>query len=191
MGCKVCPFWVGYLLVNPLRRFIHDPEKILGPYVQAGMTVLDVGCAMGFFTIPLARMVGSHGTVVCVDVQERMLHALLRRARKARVAERLVTRLCDGASLRLQDLGGRVDFALAFAVVHEAPDVPGFFFELSEALKLGATCLVAEPKGHVSAREFEHTLGIAHKVGFESLARPKISRSYTALLQRVAPRNER
>ncbi len=186
MSDKVCPYWVGYLLVNPLRRLVHNPEKILEPYVRSGMTVLDVGCAMGFFTIPMARMVGPRGTVLCVDLQEKMLQALLRRARKAGVLDRLVTRQCDGGSLGLQDFRRRVDFALAFAVVHEVPDAARFFSELSEVLKVGAMCLVAEPKGHVSGKDFETTLAIAREAGFENLARLQVMRSHTALLQQEA-----
>lgn len=52
---SVCPWWLGYLLVTPLRRFLHDPEKILGDYVDEGMTVVEPGPGMGFFTAELAR----------------------------------------------------------------------------------------------------------------------------------------
>jgi cyclopropane fatty-acyl-phospholipid synthase-like methyltransferase len=37
---------------------------MLGPYVKPGMTVLDVGCGMGFFSIGMARMVGDEGRVI-------------------------------------------------------------------------------------------------------------------------------
>ncbi len=76
MAGNVCPHWVGYLLASPLRRLFQNPHKILGPYVEAGMTALDIGCAMGFFSLPLARMVGETGKIVCVDVQEKMLSSL-------------------------------------------------------------------------------------------------------------------
>ncbi len=29
----VCPWWGGHFIDNPLRRLLHDPEKIVGPYV--------------------------------------------------------------------------------------------------------------------------------------------------------------
>jgi len=34
MAGKVCPFWIGYLLANPLRRLFQNPDRILGPYVK-------------------------------------------------------------------------------------------------------------------------------------------------------------
>ena len=39
----VCPWWGGYFIDNPLRRLLHNPDKIVGPYVMPGMTVMDVG----------------------------------------------------------------------------------------------------------------------------------------------------
>ena len=40
------------------------------------MTVLDIGCGMGFFRISLAQMVGPNGKVIWVDMQEKMLQLL-------------------------------------------------------------------------------------------------------------------
>ena len=56
----VCPSWCGFFIDNPLRRLIHNPTKIFGPYVQPGMTVMDVGCGMGLFSIAMgsARRAG-------------------------------------------------------------------------------------------------------------------------------------
>lgn len=178
----LCPPWVGYLLIGRWRRLVQNPEKILAPFVTGGMTILEIGPGMGFFTLPLARMVGPEGTIVCVDVQEKMLRSLRRRAIRAGLADRVVTRVCEPASLGVADLKRKFDFALAFAVVHEIPHVAGFFAEVAEALKPGATCLVAEPKLHVSGREFEHTVAVAQKEGFRLMERPTIPGSHSALL---------
>jgi ubiquinone/menaquinone biosynthesis C-methylase UbiE len=43
---------------NPFRCLLHDPEKILGPYVKPGMTVMDFGCGMGLISIAMAKLVG-------------------------------------------------------------------------------------------------------------------------------------
>lgn len=182
MTHRVCPPWLGYFLVSPLRRLWHDPEEILRPYVTPGMTVLDVGSAMGYFTLPLAGMVGPNGRVVAVDVQEKMLRSLHRRAVKANVAERIVPRVCTPTSLGLADLEGAIDFAVAFAVVHEAPDSRALFADLFRSLKPGASCLIAEPRGHVSEREFSQTLSAAGETGFRVVGNPKITRCHSALL---------
>ncbi len=182
MSPKVCPAWLGYLLASPLRKLFQNPEKILDSYVKAGMMVLDIGCAMGFFSLPLARMVGKEGKVVCADIQEKMIRSLRKKALKARVADRIIIRVCDQNSLGLNEFDDKIDFILAFAVVHEVPDVLGFFGELSKAMKSVGRCLVAEPKGHVSLEKFEATLSMAHDKGFLVIARPKIAWSHAALL---------
>lgn len=184
MSKRVCPYWAGFWLASPLRRFIHDPVKILSPFVKTGMTVMDVGPAMGFFSLPLAELVGPDGKVICVDVQEKMLLSLERRARAAKLAYRIVTRVCEPESLRVDDLAGSVDFVLAFAVVHEVVDVPNFFAEVCKTLKPGALCLLAEPRGHVTARDFAGTLAVAAENGLIKAGNPKIAWSHTALLKK-------
>lgn len=191
MATHVCPWWVGYFLVSPLRRLFHNPDELLAAFVTPGMTVLDVGPGMGFFTLPLATMVGPTGRVVCVDVQERMLQALMKRARAAQLAARILTHVCEPMSLGLDDFAGRIDFALAFAVVHEMSDPPGFFSGVARLLKPGARCLVAEPRGHVAPPAFEAMLAAARQAGLSEEDRPSIRWSRTAVLKKDAYRIDR
>jgi ubiquinone/menaquinone biosynthesis C-methylase UbiE len=166
MAERVCPIWVGYLLANPFRKLLESPDKILSPYVREGMTVLEPGCAMGFFTLPLARMVGPAGRVVAIDLQEKMLARLERRAKRAGLEERVETRLCNKHSLGIDDLEGRVDFAAAIHLVHEVPDKGLFFKELWQSLKPGSSLLMIEPRGHVSATQLDKTSAQAEEAGF-------------------------
>jgi SAM-dependent methyltransferase len=181
----VYPWWLGFLLVSPLRGLWQDPGKVLAPYVREGMTVLEPGPGMGFFTLELARMVGPRGRVVAVDIQARMLAGLRRRAAQAGVLERLETRLASPDTLGLADLGGAVDFTLAFGVVHEMPAIEPFFVEVAKASKPGAGLLFAEPAGHVKRPDFEAELQAATRAGFELVERPSIRRSRAAFLSRA------
>ncbi|MGD0696960.1 MAG: class I SAM-dependent methyltransferase [Terriglobia bacterium] len=185
MAHHVCPWWLGYFLISPLRRWLSDPAKLLSPYVREGMTVLEPGPGMGFFTLEFARLVGPSGRVVAVDVQPKMLAALKRRAVKAGLMERLDARLAEPDSMGVKDLKGQVDFAMAFAVVHEIPAPDRFFSEVAEALKAGALFLFAEPKGHVKSEMFDRELKAAAQVGFEVTDHPAIRRSRTALLKKL------
>jgi predicted O-methyltransferase YrrM len=180
----VCPWWLGYFLISPLRRLRHNPTTIVGPYVREGQTVLEPGPGMGFFTLELARRVGSDGRVVTVDVQPRMLDRLKRRAAKAGLSERIDARLVSGDSLSVHDLREKVDFTLAFAVIHELPDIWQFFQEVAEASKPGSLMLVAEPKGHVKEPQFDTELHLAQDAGFEVVDRPEIHSSFAALLKK-------
>ncbi len=185
MAHRVCPWWLGYLLASPLRRLMASPRKLLEPYVHEGMTVLEPGPGMGFFTLELARLVGVSGRVVALDIQSKMLDGLKRRLAKAGLLERVDIRLVQPDSMRLDDLAGSVDFALAFAVVHEMPSASSFFAELSRALKPDGSILFAEPAGHVKAALWDAELEAANHAGFIVADRPHIRRSYTALLKKL------
>ncbi|AFM23824.1 class I SAM-dependent methyltransferase [Desulfomonile tiedjei] len=179
MEKHVCPWWIGYLLVNPIRRWLQNPDKILAPYVRDGMTVLDIGPGMGFFTIPASRLVGANGKVIAVDVQERMLTALQRRARNAGMAERIVTRVCRQDDIMVSE---PIDVCLALHMVHEVPDPDRLFSQIKDILKPGGIVLLAEPRGHVSKEEFQTTLDVASAAGLKIIDEPEIRRSRSAVL---------
>ncbi len=169
MSSRVCPWWIGYLLLLPLRRIRQDPRRLLAPLVREGMTVLEPGPGMGFFTVDLARMVGPAGRVVAVDVQEKMLKVLRRRALKAGVADQIDARRVEPGRLGIEDLAGRVDLVLAIFVVHEMPDAGAFFAEAHRALRPGGRLLFAEPKRHVSNDAFARSLEAGERAGFARL----------------------
>ena len=164
---------------------MQNPAEIVAPYVRQGMTVLEPGPGMGFFTLELARRVGPAGRVVAVDIQPKMLSALGRRARKAGLEERIDIRLAQADSMPLNDLNGKVDFALAFAMVHELPDQVRFFSQLAGALKSGATLLLVEPSGHVKPPQFDAELRIAAAAGLVLASRPTVGHSHAALLSKA------
>ncbi len=184
MARGVCPVWVGYLLASPVRKLLQNPEKILSPYVKQGMKVLDVGSAMGFFSLPFARMVGPNGKVICVDMQEKMIQSLEKRARKAGLSDRIELRICNQNSLGLDEFKEKIDFAFASAVVHEVTDAASFFSEIYKGIKQGGKFLVIEPKGHVTEKDFEVSILVAGKNGFSVIGNPKIPRSRSILFEK-------
>ena len=186
MAEPVCPWWVGYLLVSPLRRLRQKPEELLAPYVEEGMTAMDVGCAMGFFSLPLAELVGTGGRVVCVDLQERMIRSLRKRAARAGLEDRIEMRVCRAEGLGTGDLEGAVDFALAFAVVHEVPEQARLLAEIHGALRVGGRFLLAEPAGHVSDERFAESIAAAEAAGLSVVDRPRIRMSHAAVFERGA-----
>ena len=184
MAQHICPWWIGYLLASPLRRLGQNPIKILAPYIKSGMIALDVGCGMGFFSLDMARLAGDNGKVICVDVQEKMIASLMKRATKAGLQNRINNRLCSHNSLNLEDVENGVDFALAFAIVHEVPDAKSFFQQIYSALKSNGLLLFSEPTGHVSEIKFQKTLDIAQGVGFKPSETLDIKRSRSTLLKK-------
>jgi ubiquinone/menaquinone biosynthesis C-methylase UbiE len=175
----VCPWWLCYSFDNPLRRLFHDPEPLLAPFVKPGMTAVDIGCGMGYFTIALARLTGPGGKVIAVDLQQRMLDALLRRAAKAGVVDRIVPHRCKKETLGVE---GPADFVLAFWMAHEVPDKSRFFGEIFALLKPEGRLLLVEPKYHVSLGSLERTLAVCREVGFRLLDEPAIALSRAVLM---------
>ena len=181
MSQRVCPWWLGYLLASPVRKLYQNPENILKPYIREGMTVLEIGSGMGFFTLPLARLVGESGHVVCVDLQERMLRVVKKRATKAGLVARIELRVNTPPSVGIDDLEEKVEFALVFAVLHEVPDARQFLMEIQRSLRKGGTLLFSEPAGHVSSEAFAGTLATAQTLGFRVADSPKIRGSHSSL----------
>jgi len=184
MADHVCPPWLGYVLLSPLRRFIENPQTMLGPLIQKGMTILEPGCAMGYFTLPMARMTGENGRVIAVDIQDRMLAALEKRANKAGLGDRIIRHKAQTDSMDISAHGGSVDLAVAIHVVHELKDPRTFFSEVREALKPGGKFLIVEPKGHVSSEAFDQTRSLAAVLGFTEDSLPVKIRGRSTLFSR-------
>jgi ubiquinone/menaquinone biosynthesis C-methylase UbiE len=179
---RICPWWLGYVLASPLRKLLHDPYKVLRPYLTEGMVAVDIGSGMGYFSIPMARLVGNKGRVICVDLQEKMLSSLKKRAIKAGVLDRIEIQKAESNSLKLESRAGNADFVLAFAVIHEVPDQARLFSEIWAVLKPGGKLLVSEPRGHVTAERFVATEAVAQAHGFVIAAVPEVRRTHSAVL---------
>jgi 2-polyprenyl-3-methyl-5-hydroxy-6-metoxy-1,4-benzoquinol methylase len=177
----ICPVWVGYLMVNPIRLLGQPPSKIVVPYLEPGMKAMDFGCAMGYFSIPMAQKVGDTGAVYCVDIQQKMLSRLMKRAKRKNVHQIIKPTLIKGEAA-YADLPHQLDFVLLFAVVHEVPDKKKLFDALSERIKTSGKILFAEPASHVTSHQFQESLECAELSGLRELQRLKIYRSHAMLL---------
>ena len=176
---RICSWKHAFALDNPIRRIIHDPQKILGGYIEPGQTVLDLGCGPGTFSIAMAKMVGESGKVIAIDVQEEMLQILRKKAAQRGLESRIVTHKSDPDRIGISE---KVDFALAFYMVHEVPNAEAFLKEVASVLKPKGKLLIVEPKMHVSAAAFEKTIEVARQAGLSPISEPKIRFSRSKLL---------
>ena len=81
-----------------------------------GMTVCDLGCGNGYWTLPMGRDVGETGRVLAVDIQREMLKKLRVRAAKAKL-NNIEPILGDVDDPNLPD--GEIDLLLMVDVYHE------------------------------------------------------------------------
>jgi len=185
---RVFPVKRAGSLDNKLRRWFQNPQLILKPYLKEGMTVLDIGCGPGFFSIDMAKMVGKSGRVIASDLQEEMLNKLREKIEGTELEKRIIMHRCEKNKIGVSD---GVDFVLAFYVVHEIPNKENFFAEIKSILKPNGKVFVIEPPLHVSKTAFEGTIKIALDAGFISIESPKVLLSKTVVLKKGEQGNTR
>jgi ubiquinone/menaquinone biosynthesis C-methylase UbiE len=68
------------MLTTLERQTRWDPPRFLSRFaIRPGESVLELGSGPGFWTLPLAEMVGDKGAVWAVDVSQEMLDAIAKR----------------------------------------------------------------------------------------------------------------
>jgi len=160
---------------------LQNPRKILSPFIEEGMTVLDLGCGPGFFSIDMAQMVGKSGRVIASDLQEGMLQKLKEKIQGTELEERITLHKCQKNRIGVLE---NVDFVLAFYMVHEVPNQEEFFNEIGAILKPNGQIFIVEPPFHVSKKSFEETIRTARGAGFTPAERPKVLLSKTMILKK-------
>ena len=178
---RVCPIEKAGSLDNWIRRWLQNPQKILGAYIKEGMTVLDVGCGPGLFSIEMAKMVGESGRVIAADLQEGMLQKLRDKIKGTELEGRFTLHKCEEDKTGVSE---NVDFILLFYMVHEVPKKEDFFNEIVNILKPDGQIFIIEPPFHVSKTAFEETVRKAREAGLTEVERPKVFLSKTAILKK-------
>ena len=178
---RVCPVERAGSLDNRMRRWVQNPQKILRPYIAEGMTVLDIGCGPGFFSIDMAQMVGKSGRVIASDLQAGMLQKLRNKIRGTELEERLKLHQCGENKIGVSE---RFDFVLVFYMLHEVPNQEEFIHEIGSILKPNGQVLIVEPPFHVSKPAFEQMIRQARNAGFTLVERPKVFLSKAAVLKK-------
>jgi ubiquinone/menaquinone biosynthesis C-methylase UbiE len=97
-----------------------------------GMTVCDMGCGNGYWTLPMARDIGSDGRVLAVDIQREMLQKLRQRSSRAKLnnIEPVLGKI-DDPNLP----AGEVDLLLMVDVYHEFSHPESMLWGIRRSLK--------------------------------------------------------
>lgn len=178
---RICPVERAGSLDSKIRRWLQNPYKILNKYIEEGMTVLDLGCGPGFFSIDMALMVGSTGRVIASDLQEGMLQKVKDKIKGTELEQRITLHKSEADKIGVSE---HVDFVLLFYMVHEIPNKEAFFNEIGTILKPNGQVLMVEPPFHVSKSAFAETVGKAKSVGFTHAEGPKVLLSKTVILKK-------
>lgn len=177
---RVCPVERAGALDSSFRRFLQNPKKILGPFIRQGMTVVDLGCGPGFFTLEMARMLSGSGEVIAADLQQGMLDLVSLKISRAGLENMVKLHQCGEQST---GLSVKADFILAFYMIHEVPDQRRLFRELKTLLKSDGRLLIIEPNMHVNKSDFASMIEQLEQAGFKVTGRPGVFFSRSAILE--------
>jgi ubiquinone/menaquinone biosynthesis C-methylase UbiE len=123
-------------LISPERESRWNPNQFVARLgMQAGQTVLDLGAGPGFWTLPLAGIVGPQGIVWALDVSRELLDGLAARNPPPQV------RSLQSTLPQIDLPAGVVDFVFGGFVFHEVEPPETLAREVRRVLK---------PGGHVA-----------------------------------------
>ena len=177
----ICLMEHAHQLDNPFRKLGHNAGRLFKKYINKGDTVIDVGCGTGIFSIGLAKMVGEHGRVLAVDLQQGMLDKVAEKIKGSKY-ENTIELIKSG--VESTGLTEPADFIIAFYIVHEVSSAENFFKEMHSLLKAGKYLYIAEPPHHATTESFAEMITVAEGCGFEIAARPKVIMGRTAVFCR-------
>lgn len=119
--------------LNSPERIKHElPDTILkAAGIREGMVVADVGCGIGFYTIPVSKLTGEYGLVYAVDISKDMLDMLKKEIKKHDIRN-IKPVLSKEESIPLDD--GIADIVINVNMLHEAYDKGTFIKELKRLM---------------------------------------------------------
>ena len=177
----ICSVKVAPWLDGRIRKFMHNPEAILAPYLRQGMKVVDIGCGPRYFTLPLAKLVGERGQVYAVDLQQGMLDIIEEKIQNSVLKNRIVLHRSDTEKIGLEEHD--FDFVLSFWMLHEVPNPQKMLAEIKSLLRPGGHLLLIEPRLHVSIKDFTEETNLAKNLGFKEYLTPHPFASRAVLLK--------
>ena len=127
------PQFLANIIDNPLRRAIQPPrETAIRHGLKKGMKVLEVGPGNGRYTIAAAKVLGSDGRIVTIDIEKKMIDRVIKRAKQQNIMN-VIAEVADVYKLPYEDLC--FDIIYMIAVINEIPDQKSAFKEFYRVLK--------------------------------------------------------
>jgi demethylmenaquinone methyltransferase/2-methoxy-6-polyprenyl-1,4-benzoquinol methylase len=130
---------------NPLRCIFENPIKTLkAAGIKPGQQVLEVGCGPGFFTIPVAKLVGDNGYVYAIDLHPLAIKTVEEKLQKTSLNNVKIT-IADAEKMGL--ITESIDLVFLFGVIHALP-LDQVLPELYRVLRPGGVLAVQTFPGH-------------------------------------------
>jgi len=125
-------------LDNPKRRQLMPPVETLKKFhIGVKGTLLDIGCGIGYFSIPAANIL-KQGKVIRLDIMPEMIDIAKENATSISNIEFIKS---EEYSFPIQDAS--IDYVFISNVVHEIENKPKYFKEIRRVLKTqGLLCII-------------------------------------------------
>lgn len=139
------PTFVGYFLDSRWRRKLQPSEKIIeGSGIEEGMSVMELGCGPGTYSLDAARAIGKEGKLYAVDIQPQMIDKLQRKLKKEENKDinNIETKVASAYGLPFEDRS--FDLVYMVAVLQEIPDKQRALKEVYRVLKGDGILAVSE-----------------------------------------------
>jgi len=91
-------------------------KTLQGIGIKSGQSILDFGCGLGTYTIPVAKIVGKEGEVYALDKDKNALDSLMKKAELGRLKN--IRKMATSGELRIALPDESVDVSLLFDVFH-------------------------------------------------------------------------
>jgi ubiquinone/menaquinone biosynthesis C-methylase UbiE len=126
------------------RRKMLPPERtIISLGLKDGDVMADIGCGIGYFSIPSSKIVGDNGHIFALDILPEMLEEVEIKARENN-CNNIKTVLVEENDLKIKE--GSVSFAFISNVLHEIDELNKF---------LGKVKNIISSKGKIAIIEWK------------------------------------
>jgi len=131
-------------LDNEKRRELLPPEETLIKLgLHEGDVMADIGCGIGYFTIPASKIAGDSGNIFAMDILPEMLQDVGKKIKDNNISNIEII-LTEENDLKLED--NKITFAFISLVLHEADEKEKFLREIKR---------IISPKGKIAIVEWE------------------------------------
>jgi ubiquinone/menaquinone biosynthesis C-methylase UbiE len=159
---KVFPASKARSLLNPARRLVQSPSRVVGALgVASDARVLEIGCGPGYFSPTIAEAVPAGGLVLADLQHEMLVHA------RERVSGSGNVRLVRLDATMLPFASASFDAVLVVLMLGEVPDRRGCLAECRRVLRGGGVGVFAESRRDSDFIGRDELRSIVEPHGFE------------------------